>query len=673
MATPTGILFNDPQAKPLSTTGQFQAGAYLIFYLTGTTTPANVYADGLLATPLSQVPGTAQPSCTADGAGRFNPIYLNPATTYRVQLYNAAGVKLEDTDPYVLPTPITAASIAAALAVSGSAGATNPLPYNALNSYEVAAGVTASNIANWAYQPGDIRRYGCVAGAVISTATGSVNDSILNGVVSAVAAQGQTIYIPAGNWGFQNWVIPTAARIQGAGMHNTNMVSISGATGIAVTDNGNAGKIELTDIAFYCGGNTLDPGSPNVTTYSAGIKFGYPTGTNVFGTECWLHNVWIRALPTGAPGFALNCNVAELGRIIAQTTGGIHIIGSGTSALSMESYASQGFNPNSFGITSPATNVATFFQDMWCGALEIEAMATALVPLVLNGQVSIGSLWIAMAPGTSYDHLVQIGGTYNQTWSIQNVVYYQGSPYNAVVTGGNFYRESDGSYFGGNATPAQAWSGSPTYVVGNYVTVSGTPYRCIATNTNQTPPNATYWTPVQSQYGPNFGIRNFNSENFGMLPQSFTIRLTNTAGVLQHRICEPSGAATANPMAALIYNTNVSNQNTATGTDSSTAFSYGLKIGSTSTNALILDTPNQNVAYTDLVATVVLNSTTTNVTAIVEMLSINVNGVTRIRPVIVFYTNPAGAAFALTTANIGAGTYLEVTVRGRLSVGTSGL
>jgi hypothetical protein len=103
---PTGILFSDPQIKPLSATGQPQAGAYLLFFLTGTRTAADVYVDGLLTTPLSQTPGATQPSCTADSAGRFNPIYLNPATTYRVQMYTADGVKIEDADPYV-PTGAT--------------------------------------------------------------------------------------------------------------------------------------------------------------------------------------------------------------------------------------------------------------------------------------------------------------------------------------------------------------------------------------------------------------------------------------------------------------------------------------------------------------------------------------------------------------------------------------
>lgn len=109
MSSPTGILFYDPRAKPLSTNGQFQPGCYLLFYGTGTTTLANVYADGGLTTPLSQTPGTSPPSCTAASDGRFVPIYLDPSVIYRVQLYTSVGILLSDTDPYVplpIPTPI---------------------------------------------------------------------------------------------------------------------------------------------------------------------------------------------------------------------------------------------------------------------------------------------------------------------------------------------------------------------------------------------------------------------------------------------------------------------------------------------------------------------------------------------------------------------------------------
>lgn len=112
MTVPTGMLFYDPQAKPLSTTGQFQAGCYLLFYLTQTTTPTDVYADGALTTPLSQ-------PVIADGNGRFVQIYMDPAAIYRVQLYSAAAVLLEDTDPYVvLPIPASISELIATVSTN---------------------------------------------------------------------------------------------------------------------------------------------------------------------------------------------------------------------------------------------------------------------------------------------------------------------------------------------------------------------------------------------------------------------------------------------------------------------------------------------------------------------------------------------------------------------------
>src|ERR1700730_731771 len=70
-ATPTGVVYSEPYVRPLSTTGQFQAGCTWSFYLTGTTTVADGYEDGELTTPYSQ-------PIAADSAGRFSPIYLDP-------------------------------------------------------------------------------------------------------------------------------------------------------------------------------------------------------------------------------------------------------------------------------------------------------------------------------------------------------------------------------------------------------------------------------------------------------------------------------------------------------------------------------------------------------------------------------------------------------------------
>lgn len=174
-ATPTGILFYDPTARPLSNAGQYQAGAYYQFYLTGTTTPANVYLDGALTVVANQTPGSG--NTTANGAGMFIPLYLDPTIIYRVQLFNALGQKLEDTDPYIVPGPITQAAVGKAL-------------YNQTPA-EIAAGVTP---ANYAYPPGDVRRY----------AFGTVGDGITDSTDAIISAfkcctTGGSVYFqPAG-------------------------------------------------------------------------------------------------------------------------------------------------------------------------------------------------------------------------------------------------------------------------------------------------------------------------------------------------------------------------------------------------------------------------------------------------------------------------------------------
>lgn len=112
MTAPTGVLFYDGRAKPLSSTGVFQPGCTLQFFQTGTLTAAPVYADGALTAPLAQ-------PITAASDGRFVPIYLNPAIIYRYQLFNNVAVLQEDIDPFVagpdLSTFVTNAALTATL------------------------------------------------------------------------------------------------------------------------------------------------------------------------------------------------------------------------------------------------------------------------------------------------------------------------------------------------------------------------------------------------------------------------------------------------------------------------------------------------------------------------------------------------------------------------------
>lgn len=94
----SGVLFSLPNARQLSNSGAILPGWKLKFFLTGTTTPTPVYSDGDLETSL----GT---TVTADLAGMMVPIYLDPAVVYRVQLFTAADVLIQDVDPMSVAAP----------------------------------------------------------------------------------------------------------------------------------------------------------------------------------------------------------------------------------------------------------------------------------------------------------------------------------------------------------------------------------------------------------------------------------------------------------------------------------------------------------------------------------------------------------------------------------------
>lgn len=86
------FLLHDPIVRPLGAAGQVLPGCYLQWYESGTTTPATVYADADLTTPLAN-------PVAADSAGRLPAIYGDSAVVYRRQLYDADDQLLLDTDP----------------------------------------------------------------------------------------------------------------------------------------------------------------------------------------------------------------------------------------------------------------------------------------------------------------------------------------------------------------------------------------------------------------------------------------------------------------------------------------------------------------------------------------------------------------------------------------------
>jgi hypothetical protein len=68
------------------------------FFLSGTTTPANVYQDGALTTPFP-ITGFV----TADLFGRFPPIYLDTSVIYKVQFFDRTNTLRWTVDPYTAP------------------------------------------------------------------------------------------------------------------------------------------------------------------------------------------------------------------------------------------------------------------------------------------------------------------------------------------------------------------------------------------------------------------------------------------------------------------------------------------------------------------------------------------------------------------------------------------
>jgi hypothetical protein len=88
------VLHNVDQRRLIDSNG-ISDGASIAFYLTGTTTPATIYSDVGLATPLTN------PVVVGAGAAVPN-IYLDDAVTYRRVITYSDG-STDDTDPYTAP------------------------------------------------------------------------------------------------------------------------------------------------------------------------------------------------------------------------------------------------------------------------------------------------------------------------------------------------------------------------------------------------------------------------------------------------------------------------------------------------------------------------------------------------------------------------------------------
>lgn len=79
-----GIQYYTANTFEIAANGVPAAGFQLFFYATGSVTPAAVYSDPGLTTPILQ-------PIVADANGRFGAIWLSPSQSYKVQLFTAAA------------------------------------------------------------------------------------------------------------------------------------------------------------------------------------------------------------------------------------------------------------------------------------------------------------------------------------------------------------------------------------------------------------------------------------------------------------------------------------------------------------------------------------------------------------------------------------------------------
>ena len=339
----------------------------------------------------------------------------------------------------------------------------------------------------------------------------------------------------------------------------------------------------------------------------AGITHGLQLGRNgvEHGTEGYIKDIWVRdCSAAGAYGVDILANVGIYQGITVQACSkGLRIGGSPSHVSEI--------------VVMQPTEVGADLSYCTVNGLHIEAPGNSCIPVLMSRNTNIDGLSFAIANSTTISHLIEFDAAC-LVWKINNLMLFFGStPAGVTITNGNMKR-SDGTYFGGNAT-----AGSVN------------------------------------------GNGNYDSETGGQKLQSFTLRITNTAGTLQHRISTPSGG-TSN-FVSKINGASASLSNTPTGADSTTAMVAGGKIGSASTSVFWFDVANQRDADALHHLTDVYTTTGDPLTVIASVASVNINGVTRTRLSFQFFLESTGAAYALTTANIAAGEIVQVSFMGYLA------
>ncbi len=109
-----------PANRAFNSNGLGIPGATAELYLSGTSTPANFYSNSALSISLGD-------TITANGAGRFDPAYQDESTAFRLIVKDAAGVQLDDIDPYHFGSLYGASVIGTGLTIAADRSAMSAL------------------------------------------------------------------------------------------------------------------------------------------------------------------------------------------------------------------------------------------------------------------------------------------------------------------------------------------------------------------------------------------------------------------------------------------------------------------------------------------------------------------------------------------------------------------
>jgi hypothetical protein len=167
-----------PGNRAFNSNGFPESGAVLKFYVTETLTPLPVYSDAALTV-------SAGASVTANGAGRFDPLYADETVPYRLRILDKDGAELDDVDPIYFGASTDATSSASQAATSATNAASSA---GAAATSATSAATSATNAAASASAASTSASAASTSATAASGSASAASTSATNAASSATAA-----------------------------------------------------------------------------------------------------------------------------------------------------------------------------------------------------------------------------------------------------------------------------------------------------------------------------------------------------------------------------------------------------------------------------------------------------------------------------------------------------